>query len=135
MTTATRSKSSQCSLASVMFFPGGAGIARTDFVIEAQPVMPFERGLDRRDQHLVAIRLRHPPLDDETHDILGKPLDDLDHRLLLKFTDEAHRRPAQPSVPGARDVLVSLSLENFTMKSKSMTCASPRWFQTVRRWS
>src|SRR6516165_4217098 len=60
-------------------------------------MVPYERFLERRKQNVGAVLLCHSPLNDDAHDIVGKPFDDLDHRLssnsYLRHTKDQARNP------------------------------------------
>src|SRR5438105_6425160 len=61
-------------------FPGRAGEAAADLVVEPHFVVPLERALHRRLEDGVAIVVGDPALGDDAHDIVRETLDNLDHR-------------------------------------------------------
>jgi len=64
----------------VKIVPTGAWKARADFVVQPNLAVPLERSLHRRFQDGVAFLVGDPPFGEDTDDVVGQLLDDLDHR-------------------------------------------------------
>src|SRR5438105_4071152 len=61
-------------------FPGCAGEAAANLVIEPHFVVPLQRAFHRRFEDFVAIAVGDPALGDDPHDIVREPIDNLNHR-------------------------------------------------------
>jgi hypothetical protein len=79
--------------AEVEIVPPGAGKPRADFIIEADFVIPSERGLHRWPQDVVALFVGNPAARVDAHHVVRQLIDKLDHPMVPAFSSTQPGRP------------------------------------------
>jgi hypothetical protein len=72
--------------------PTGAGKTAADFIVEPDLLMSSQRDLHHRPEDISAFFPGDPSRRDEAHDVVGQPVDKLDHRLAPLICESASLR-------------------------------------------